>query len=421
MRRFVTALCCWLLLAGVQAAPEATLQAIHFAGNKTTRPEVMLQEMSIQVGDAVDAQRIEESRQAIMNLGLFSEVQTEVREEDAGPVLLITVKEKFYILPIPRLGLNQEGEADYGLELRFDNLRGLNQRLKLLHVTKDSVSGDTPLRRESSLSYTYPRLIGTPYQLSLGLKHVREDLAPEEDGETVASYSHQTHEYGIGLSRWLRETGPSQGVRFGGRIGLRDELYDHHSGVEDYYVAGRDVQFRGFVEYYGIHEETYRRVGEAYGYTFEAGVPELGDFSYQRHLLHYRRYLPRGDHNLNYRLYLGLAGGEAYGEPAFELGSANTLRGYEEEYLTGNALLLGSVEYLFPLFGYRPLRGALFVDAGNVQEDIGSADLGDFKFGAGLGLRWKVQFLVDVTIRVDVAWGLEAGTQMTYVDTSTAF
>lgn len=412
-----------LLLYGAIAAAE-TLQAVRFAGNDTTRPEVMLQEMSIRPGDPVDAQRIEESRQAIMNLGLFREVLTELVQEPEGTVLLITVEEKWYILPIPRVGVRADGESDYGMELRFDNLFGLNQRFKLEYITKDSVTSDMPLRRELFLSYNYPRIVGTPYQLDLSAGRVTRELQQLDDnGVEIGLYRQDSHSFRFGLYRWQSATGPSRGLRYGGGAGVQQESYRHLDGIAVPYEDAGNVYLSGLAEFVDVDEEQYRRRGRVYGYAAELGVPQLGDFSYNRHLLYYRRYLPldRQRSNLDYRFQLGLANGEPFGAQAWSLGGSTSLRGYEGSYVTGNAMVLNNIEYLFPLSGYHQLRGVVFSDIGNAWPGVMEMDLLDLKASAGVGLRWKVQLFVAVTLRLDFAWGLEPETQVTYLETSTMF
>lgn len=52
----------------------------------------------------------------------------------------------------------------------------------------------------------------------------------------------------------------------------------------------------------------------------------------------------------------------------------------------GNALSVLNIEYRFPLFG--SLSAATFVDAGNTWTNLGQLDLGDLRYGAGVGLRY---------------------------------
>jgi len=421
--RLLTLIAIYLWLHG-DAFAAGTLAAIRFAGNDTTQAEVMLQEMTIHPGDPIDAARIEESRQAIMNLGLFKAVRAELLEEAVGTVLLITVDEKWYILPIPRVGVRADGEADYGMELRFDNLFGLNQHLKLEYITKDSLNTAAPLRRELYVDYSYPRINGSPYQLDAGIGRVTREIRQlDGNGDEIGLYRQDSNSLRLGLYRWHNPSGPSRGLRYGGGFGWQQEVYRHLDGAAVPHEDAVNVQVNGLLEFVDVSEEQYRRRGRIYGYAAALGVPQLGDFSYNRHRFYYHRYLPLDEQrsNLDYRFQLGLANGTAFDSPAWSLGGSNSLRGYEGGYASGNAMLLNNIEYLFPLSGYRQLRGVVFSDIGNAWPGVMEMDLADLKVAAGLGLRWKVQLFVAVTLRLDFAWGLEPETQITYLETSAMF
>lgn len=52
----------------------------------------------------------------------------------------------------------------------------------------------------------------------------------------------------------------------------------------------------------------------------------------------------------------------------------------------GNGLVLFNVEYRFPIFG--ALRGAAFVDAGNIWREYDSVDISEMRYAVGTGLRY---------------------------------
>ena len=118
-------LCPMLLMAEV-------VDQIVIEGNKKTRDEIIKQEMLLRVGDELNEQAIENSRQAIMDLGLFGRVEFS-REQDGDITrLVVTVKEKkhdWYILP--KLDRNADGDITLGMNLRANNFKGLNQSVKL--------------------------------------------------------------------------------------------------------------------------------------------------------------------------------------------------------------------------------------------------------------------------------------------------
>jgi outer membrane protein assembly factor BamA len=88
----------------------------------------------------------------------------------------------------------------------------------------------------------------------------------------------------------------------------------------------------------------------------------------------------------------------------FYAGGDYSLRGYESdavEPLGGNALVLGGAELRFSLG--RSFSPALFADVGNVYRLVSDFDLGDLRYSAGVGLRYRTAF---GPIRVDWAFKL---------------
>ena len=422
----VLVLACGLVLwLGMSVAETQTISAIDFSGNTHTRREILLQEMSIHVGDAVDAQAIEQSRQAIMDLGLFKSVSAKLEEGEEGTHLLITVEEKFYFIPLPRIDLRPDGTNAYGLELRVDNIGGLNQRLKVFSQQKRAPSGEVRRSDELLVGYTYPRMVGTPYRLSVNTEGRRKELdAIDGQGTVTANYRREVRAFSFLVSRWSRQDGPSQGWAGGLGLSWRKEAYTLESGAPADYVSGNATSLNYLFGYTSVHEFPYYRSGYAYGYQGNLASQRAGsDFSYNSHLFYYRSYNPvvKGESNLNWQLRLGLANGSAFGSPAYSLGGADTLRGFAAGANKGNAFWLANVEYLRRISGFRQLRGVLFMDVGNSYRGVLQINPAKLKSGVGFGLRWKVQFLVDLTLGWDFAYGVNSGERISYFGTSTTF
>ncbi len=93
--------------------------------------------------------------------------------------------------------------------------------------------------------------------------------------------------------------------------------------------------------------------------------------------------------------------GDSPGVPIYErfyAGGANTIRGYRERKvgprdptsnvpIGGEAILIFNAEYTLPIV--KNLKGAVFYDVGNVWSKVSDFASGNFKSGAGLGVRIK--------------------------------
>lgn len=401
------------------------IDEIRFIGNKASQESILRQEMVVQEGDRIDMAKIEKSRQAIMNLGLFKSVTAGVLIEDTDNILVITLEERFYILPIPLLDVRlEEEEYSYGLELRHDNLMGLNQRLKLKYEHKNSVNGDEPTRKESSFDYNYPRVVGTANSLGLSGKIKREDIEESQDGNVTGSYRQDSRNLGFNVSRWLKKYGSSDGWRIGGGMAVGQRIYSRQSGTGEVYDDSQALEFNVALNYHDIEEHPYNRAGSDYGYRLSLALPGIGsDYSYNRHLFHHRNYHPLAfvDANLNTQLLVGLANGNSFGEPAYEVGGSRSLRGYEPDIVTGNAMFQFNMEYHHHLTGYRQLRGVMFTDVGNAWPGVMEVDFGKLLTSIGIGMRWRVQSFVDLTLRADYGYALDTQQGKVYLSTSASF
>jgi outer membrane protein assembly factor BamA len=410
-----------LLLASAAHA-EQRLTEIRFVGNEVTRPEILLQEMSIHVGDVVDPAGIEDSRQAMMDLGLFKRVDAEVLPGETGAVLQFTVVEKHYVLPVPRLNRNADGDISYGVQLRLDNMGGLNQRLRATFEHETPADGEED-RQEMRVEYHYARVAGTPYSLDIDAANLRQELVVETDGVETARYRNDARSVGFLVSRFLKVEGPSRGWRVGSGLIFNHNVFEHLEGTPGLYHNNSATSIRGLAAYTDVRDLLYSRTGVSYGYDLLAQIP--GSWEFQDPALHrfyYRRYVPIPDllhHNFNMQLQLGLS--HEYQSPPYALGGSTTLRGYPRNSVIGKSFVLANFEYLAPLPRTRSLRGGVFVDVGNAYPTSRGIDLTDLKTSIGLGLRWRLKSFVDITLNVDFAYAINAAENKTYASTRDAF
>ncbi len=409
-----------LCLSSISPVHAATVivKDIRFAGNRVTRPDVMLREVVVGRGRPASAAEIERSRQNIMNLGLFRSVWAEMRPDG---VLLFTVREKRYLLAYPLLSRN-ESRLSPGLRIRWENIGGRNHSLRFRYRRSDAGDATSGIDESLRFSFNNPRLAGTWLGLDASLTF---DRTPVEtlSGSTVTSrYRRDHYTLGLHLMRWLVAPGPSRGWWLTAGVVIQDRRYTHESGTIGLYDNARDIALTGGIGFTDVNDHLYSRAGRAYGLTATFGIRQLGsDFGYNRIELFWRRYhwLGAPHHNLNLQLKLGLADGGGFSEAPFELGGARTLRGYSD--LEGEAYLQANIEYLRPLFGKASLRGVVFVDIGGVWPRVRDIGLSGLKAAVGLGVRVKLKRFVRLDLRVDVAYNLESGETEFHAGTKNTF
>ena len=413
---------------GEPEMPVSIIQAIEFVGNSVTRPQTMLQEMLVKVGDVADPSRIERSRQAIMDLGLFVSVTAMLEPLESGSLLRITVKEKYYILPVPKLNRDDDNKFSLGAELTLNNLAGLNQTLKLRYEGEDAPGLSGGKIENTTLGYIYPRVLGSPYEFRTDLSQTRSPYETITDGVLDSVYELQAWTASLQVSRWLAPRGPSRGWQVGGGLVWRHNNYEFQSGqpastLQDSQAVGISV----LGQFIDVHDYLYSRSGEQYGYTGEFGVPPLGsDTLYTRHAFFYRKYfLLEGvpHENIDVQALLGLSSGDIFpGDSyAYSIGGSRTLRGFPSGSFPGNAYVLLNVQYLRPVFSYFPLRSVVFLDIGNAYSSNEHIDLGDLKWSAGVGLRFRLKSFVKIDLRLDVAYVYETGDYKVFLGTKEAF
>lgn len=413
----------WLFCSHAFAVP---ISEIVFEGNEVTKERVLRQELLLLEGDEANARLIKKSRQAIMNLGLFKSVTTHLEEVGTGQRLIFRVEERYFLLPIPLLGANSDEEYySYGFELKHDNVRGLNQRLKISIEERQFPNNVQPADKLLSFKYTIPRLIRSPFSLSINGKH-RSEFVLELDntGTTTGSYLQEVNSGGFSVSRWVEPNWISQGWTVGAGINAIEKSYYQQQGSGLTYNDSQSLAVSASINYNDIEEHLYHRAGTAYGYSLSVAQPGLGsDYNFTRHRLNYRRYQPMAsrDANINSRFRLAIANGRAFGSPTYSVGNSSLLRGYENGYREGDAMMLLNLEYHHHISGYRQLRAVVFADTGNAWETPLDIDFADMPAGVGIGLRWRVQSFVDLTLRVDYARALQYDNSTVSLTTSASF
>ncbi len=416
----------WLALWSGSCAAYLPIEAIQIEGNTTTQARIILQEMFVGVGDPADPARIKKSRQAIMDLGLFKSVRTALREGTQGQILTISVSEKYYFFPIPKLKRSPDGDISYGAQLRFDNLAGLNQKLKLTYKTERNCCTQEGNRNATSLDYESPRIGGTHYDLKMGLEYTVGPFDVSENGAVISEYQEKTEGATFSIRRWLNRTGPSVGWSVRSGWFWKKQKHEYVSGVPNTANPGHAAGLTFSISHKLVHDYLFSRGGSRYGYDLRVGMTQLGsDATYSTNKFYYRRYWPVGQRphqNLNFQLQLGFSGGTlVLGDYAFSVGGSRTLRALDKGSRPGRSFFAFNIEYLTPLFNQPAFRGVAFFDIGNAYYDNRIIDFGDLDAGPGFGIRYRLKSFVNLQIRVDVAYNLETAEKRSYIGTRNSF
>ena len=413
-------ICFWL----PASAAEYLIESIEFTGNRVTKDHILLQEMLFDAGDSVSDEQIEQARQSIMNLDIFKAVTSKLQATDNGHRLLIDVDEKLYWFIVPKLSRSGDGDVAYGGEFQIDNLAGRNQRLEFNFRKKKFDDTDIDEEEQIELEFQSPRIFRSAFELNLDIK--KEQAALEEDRFGVlGNYDRDLDEFGFTLARWKNPFGPSKGWRYFG--GASVQQFDHTflSGTPGLFFDADVISLIGGFSFFDVQNYLFSREGIHFGYRANLSTDTFGsDVSFAKHSVFYRRYkrvTQRPHTNFNMQLRFGHITRSIFGDPTFSVASGRTIRGFDRDSLEGDAFVIGNLQFLTPLYGKNALRGVTFLDFGNAYEDIHEVDLSDLKFGAGIGLRWKVKSFVKFDLRLDVAHGFPSGELKVFAGTRTIF
>lgn len=109
------------------------VDSIIIYGNKVTDPEVITQELTFTKGSYVTEKILDYNRERVYSLGLFTNVNIFPVFRDSLTLIIINLKESWYIWPIPILDIkdNMIKRTTYGVDLQFKNFRGKNETLNL--------------------------------------------------------------------------------------------------------------------------------------------------------------------------------------------------------------------------------------------------------------------------------------------------
>jgi len=377
---------------------------IKIRGNIKTKDAVIRRELRIYPGEPFSGEKLRRSRQRLNNLGFFEEVNYDTEPGGAPNKknLIVEVKESKtgefmfgggYSTIDQFVGFAQIEQKNFDWK-NFPYFTGDGQDLKL-RVELGSIS------QQFDLSFTEPWIFDYPLSFGFDLYDTSHDR--ERDVGYAYSETRMGGDLRLGkeLSEYLKAN-----------MALRMENIEITDIDPDASNEIRKEEGKNTITSldFGLTRDTRDNVFEPTtgrvlsGSVELAGGPLGGDKDFTKFMGSFSNYFPVTKKTvLESKIRVGLV--NAYGNSdyvpiygRFFAGGAYTIRGYNErkvgpidsssdDPLGGEALLVGNLEYVFPLVDF--IKGAAFFDTGNVWSKVGDFGSGGYKSGMGLGLRIK--------------------------------
>ena len=362
---------------------------IDLAGNRRVDDRIIRRRLAYAPGDLFRRSAIEQTQQRIGAMGLFKSVEIRAENIDTRPAsvpTLITVEEgtpwKW------NLGLGYAAGEQLGVDARISHLNVLGSARRV-----DVQGRISRIERTAEVAFTQTDAWHPSLSLSLQARHQELDesvfFVMSRGGQAAVSWQwtsklSTTGAYAVALERSAAD------ASLGPLLGLQDGMLSAWSIDADH----RHVKDAFPVRTLSLHME-------------QAGGWMPGTFNYFSLIGDARHYRRAFDNRVVFagRLRIGSIdpmGGEADLPilKRFFLGGANEMRGWgvyelsplspSGEPLGGKSLFTATAEARVPIL--KRVRGAIFVEAGNVWQDPWALRLGDLRYDVGPGLRFDTPF-----------------------------
>lgn len=388
----------------IEEGDVAYIDKVEIAGNTRTRDVVIRRELKLYPGDRFDGTKLRKSKQRLQNLGYFEEVGFDIEDTDYydRKNLVVQVKEAKtgtfsfgggFSTVDKIVGFIELEQRNFDIA-NWPRFTGGGQQLLLRAET-----GST--RNNYRLSFTEPWLFNNP--ISGGFDLYRSERQREKD----TGYAYDEERTG-GVLRF----GKRFSDEFSTGLSYKLEEVTIENFVDNVSAALRDEEGTNLVSTIGLsstHDTRDSVFTPTKGWILSnsvdlAGGPLGADKDFYRFSVRGSYYVPlKWNSVLELRMRTGVVNeyGDSSTVPIFErffAGGSRTIRGYEErkvgpldastgDPVGGESMVVGNIEYTVPVIEF--IKIAAFFDVGNVWADLEDFGQGDYKSGAGMGLRIK--------------------------------
>ena len=376
---------------------EGILEDYKVKGNTKTKDYVILREMRQKIGEPFNSKLARRSMQRVYNLGFFEDVNIKMNPgvEPNAVIMELDVKEK--------------NTGSFGIGAGYSTADGVLGMVSIgdsnIGGTGDSVSltyeksGSATDAKGYTFSWRHPYLDKKETAGTLRLYNRTYEYSDyDTDGNLKESYMRKYSGGEITLSRPVSEYSTNY-------ITLKNRNDEYKRNTDKSGTMGdRSTDSAANTAWRKYNFGTTRSVtlshvtdtrDNIYNPT-EGGRVSLsaevagfgGDFDFQKGTIEDQRYIKVGHAQvIALRAEAGAGHGHISEYNQFKIGGQNTLRGYREDQFRGTRMLLGTVEYRFPIVS--KVQGALFTDWGSVWSDGWNPNGGDVHGSVGVGLSFN--------------------------------
>ncbi len=393
---------------------------VRIQGNAKTKDIVIRRELRAYPGESFSGAKLKRSKERLYNLGFFEDVRLDTEAGSAPNTrdLVVTVKEQKtgefsfgggYSSVDSILGFAQVRQKNFDWQ-NYPSFTGAGQDFSV-RLEMGSV------RKNAELSFTEPWVFGYPYSFGFDLYH------REFDQSGSAGYFFTEKKTGFDLRLGKEFTEYDRGLLMYRleQVKISDIPDDASQALKD--EIGTNVT--SSIALTLTHDQRDSIYNPTKGFLVSgsgeiAGGPLCGDKDFWKLTGVASSYYKNFDKGV---LELKVRGGiaDAYSNtvdvPLYEryfLGGANTVRGYRErrigprdpgnqEPVGGDAYWVANIEETFPIYPDL-IKGAVFLDTGNLSEKIQDFGGGGLYTGIGVGVRVKTPI---GPVKVDAGYPLD--------------
>ena len=395
---------------------EGILEGYAVKGNDKTKDYVITREMRMKPGEVFNSEKARRSMQRVYNLGFFEDVSVKLFPGQQDPdniIMELTVVEK----RTGSFGIGAGYSSQDGLlgmvSIGDTNFRGTGDSVKAMY----EFGGDDGDDSGYSISYTKPWLDEKETSGTFRIynrKYEYDDY--NNDGDDIETYNKKNEGYELNFGRPINEyTTNFLGFRIN-----KTEYRGHESGPYDrstpQYAEWRD---NNFGETRSIIATQIRDTRDNIYFPTEGSRTSIGveyaglggDFDYTKLTLSGQKYYKVGHAQvIAIRGSVGYSNDDLPENAVFEVGGQNSVRGYRDDQFSGNKMIMGTVEYRFPLAN--KVQGAIFTDVGDAWGGKSWGPWNDIEdeltLHSSVGIGMQVQTPIGA-VRLDYGWGEDGG------------